>query len=124
MISFLATSTPGITQWLLMAAILYCIGLCGLLTRRNAVGILMSVELMLNAAAMMFVIFNHFRTPSSVDGHVMAIFIIAVAAAESRSGDGDLRGVIPVSRHDRCDENEFIEEMITPDFGAGLATTG
>ena len=73
---------PGLNHWLVLAAIFFSIGLYGLLTRRNAVGILMAVELMLNAAAMNFVAFNYFRAPNSVDGQLMALFIIAVAAAE------------------------------------------
>ncbi len=82
MIPFLASHTPGITEWLILTAVLFAVGLCGLLTRRNAVGILMAAELMLNASAMSFVVFNRFRSPGEVDGQVMAIFVIAVAAAE------------------------------------------
>lgn len=82
MIQYLASHVPGITEWLILTAVLFSIGLCGLLTRRNAVGTLMSAELMFNAGAMSFVIFNRFRTPGSVDGEVMAIFVMAVAAAE------------------------------------------
>lgn len=82
MIEFLASQTPSVTQWLILTAVLFSIGLCGLLTRRNAVGILMAVELMLNSAALNFVIFNRFCRPGTVDGQVMAIFVIAVAAAE------------------------------------------
>jgi NADH-quinone oxidoreductase subunit K len=70
------------THWLLLSAVLFSIGLYGLLTRRNAVAILMAVELMLNSAALNFVVFNRFVSQPSVDGQIMAIFIIAVAAAE------------------------------------------
>ncbi len=82
-IEFLAAHQPGQSQWLVLAALMFSIGMCGLLTRRNAVGILMAAELMLNAGAMMFVVFNHFLAPATVDGQIMAIFIIAVAAAEA-----------------------------------------
>ncbi|HPO15907.1 MAG TPA: NADH-quinone oxidoreductase subunit NuoK [Candidatus Hydrogenedentes bacterium] len=82
MMNFLAAHAPGPTHWLFLTTILFSIGLCGLLTRRNAVGILMAVELMLNSAAMNFVVFNRFCVPAGVDGQVMAIFVIAVAAAE------------------------------------------
>ncbi len=78
----IAVHTPGPGHWLVLSAVLFSIGLYGLLTRRNAVGILMAVELMLNSAALNFVVFNKFVRPSSVDGQIMAIFIIAVAAAE------------------------------------------
>jgi NADH:ubiquinone oxidoreductase subunit K len=74
--------TPGLEHWMLLALLLFSIGVYGLLTRRNVVGVLLSTELMLNSAAMNFVIFNHYMAPGFVDGSIMAIFIIAIAAAE------------------------------------------
>ena len=73
---------PGVGHWLVLGAILFSIGLYGLLSRRNAVGVLMAVELMLNSAALNFVVFNRYVVPGQVDGQLMALFIIAVAAAE------------------------------------------
>ena len=58
MLEFLAAHKPGHVEWLLLSATLFAIGLYGVLTRRNAVGILISVELMLNSAALNFVVFN------------------------------------------------------------------
>jgi len=78
----LTSWTPGLEHWMLLALLLFSIGVYGLLTRRNAVGVLLSTELMLNSAAMNFVIFNRYMAPGFVDGAIMAIFIIAVAAAE------------------------------------------
>jgi NADH-quinone oxidoreductase subunit K len=83
---FLVDHAPTAIHWLMLGAILFAIGLYGLLVRRNAVGILMAVELMLNSAALNFVIFNKYVAPVSVDGQVMAIFAIAVAAAEAVVG--------------------------------------
>jgi len=82
MMESLANQAPGLTHWLVLSTILFSIGLYGLLTRRNAVGVLMAVELMLNSAALNFVAFNHYMAPEFVDGQIMAIFVIAVAAAE------------------------------------------
>jgi NADH:ubiquinone oxidoreductase subunit K len=82
MIEFLASHTPGLMHWLTLSAVLFALGIYGLLTRRNAVGVLMSVEVMLNSAALNFVAFNRYTAPAAVDGQVFAIFIIAVAAAE------------------------------------------
>jgi NADH:ubiquinone oxidoreductase subunit K len=82
MIEYLAIHKPHIEHWLGLSAILFAIGLYGLLSRRNAVAIIMAVELMLNSAALNLVIFNKFVAPASVDGQVMALFVIAVAAAE------------------------------------------
>ncbi len=86
MIEFLASHSPKMGHWLVLSALLFSIGIYGFLTRRNAVGILMAVELMLNSAALNFVVFNHFLKPAMVDGVVMAIFTIAVAAAEAGVG--------------------------------------
>jgi NADH:ubiquinone oxidoreductase subunit K len=86
MTDFLVTHAPTPVHWLVLGAILFAIGLYGVLSRRNAVGILMAVELMLNSAALNFVIFNKYVAPVVVDGQVMAIFAIAVAAAEAVVG--------------------------------------
>lgn len=74
--------TPGLMHWLILTTALFSVGLYGVLVRRNAIAILMSVEIMLNAVALNLVIFNRFIAPTKVDGQVMTIFIIAVAAAE------------------------------------------
>ena len=63
MIEFLASYAPGVFAWLTLPAIMFSIGIYGVLTRRNAVGILISAELAINAAAMNFVIFNKFIAP-------------------------------------------------------------
>ena len=86
MIEYLANHHPTAQHWLVLSGILFAIGLFGVLSRRNAIAVLMSVELMLNAAALNFVIFNKYITPIIVDGQIMAIFIIAVAAAEAVVG--------------------------------------
>lgn len=82
MTELLARFAPGLHEWLTLCAVLYAIGLYGLLTRRNAIAILMAVEIMLNAAALNAVVFNRFVTPDQIDGHIMAIFVIVMAAAE------------------------------------------
>ena len=82
MIEYLASHPPGLTHWLVLTTVLFSIGLYGLMSRRNAIGVLMAVELMLNSAALNFVIFNHLLWPGGVDGLTMSLFIIAVAAAE------------------------------------------
>lgn len=82
MTSFLASTAPTLQHWLILCVVLYSIGLYGLLTRRNAIAILMAIEIMLNSAALNFVIFDRFIAPNQVDGQVMALFVIALAAAE------------------------------------------
>ncbi|MEK6706266.1 MAG: NADH-quinone oxidoreductase subunit NuoK [Bdellovibrionota bacterium] len=77
---------PGAFHWLVVSSLLFSIGVYGLLTRRNAVGVLMSVELSLNSAALNFVLLNRFFAPGKVDGAIMALFIVTVAAAEAVVG--------------------------------------
>lgn len=69
-----------------LAAILFGIGLFGVITRRNAIGILMSLELMFNAANINFVTFNKYIAPNGLTGQIFALFIIVVAAAEATIG--------------------------------------
>ncbi len=69
-----------LSQFLLLAAVLFCIGIYGVLARRNAVLVLMSIELMLNAVNINLVAFGAFR--HNVVGQVFALFVIAIAAAE------------------------------------------
>lgn len=74
----------GINHYLVLSLILFSIGMFGVLTRRSAIGILLSLELMLNAVNINLVAFSHFL--ESITGHIFAIFLIAVAAAESCVG--------------------------------------
>ena len=69
-----------LNQFLLLAAALFCIGVYGVLARRNGVLVLMSIELMLNAVNVNLIAFGAFR--HSVVGQVFALFVITVAAAE------------------------------------------
>jgi NADH:ubiquinone oxidoreductase subunit K len=70
----------------LLSALLFAIGLYGVLARRNAVLVLMSIELMLSAVNINLVAFAMFLTPDRVAGQVFAIFVITVAAAEVALG--------------------------------------
>jgi len=69
-----------VNQFLILAAVLFCIGVYGVIARRNAVMVLMSIELILNSVNLNLVAFA--MRNGSVDGHTMALYIIAVAAAE------------------------------------------
>src|SRR4030067_1525927 len=74
--------TIGLTHYLVLSAVLFCIGLYGALTRRNAVVILMCIELMLNAVNISLVAFSSYVVPQLLTGQVFAIFVMVVAAAE------------------------------------------
>ena len=69
--------------YLYLALALFAIGLYGVLSRRNLIAVLISVELMLNAASINFMAFNRFLAPNPVVGQVITLFIMAVAAAEA-----------------------------------------
>lgn len=75
-----------LVYYLILGAAVFCIGLYGALVRRNAVGILMALELMLNAVNINLVAFSRANTPGLLTGQIFAIFIIAVAAAEAAVG--------------------------------------
>ncbi len=75
-----------ITWFLLVAAALFCIGLYGVLSRRNAIGILMGIELMLNAVNINLVAFWRYTAPEQMSGQIFALFVFAVAAAEVAVG--------------------------------------
>jgi NADH-quinone oxidoreductase subunit K len=72
--------------YLVFAAALFSIGLYGVLARKNAVAILMGVELMLNAVNVNLVAFWRYRTPDLIAGQAYAVIVIAVAAAEVAVG--------------------------------------
>ena len=74
----------GLFHYLGLASILFCIGLYGVLPRRNAVAVLMSLELMFNAVNINLVAFSHYRP--EITGLVFSLFVIAVAACEATVG--------------------------------------
>lgn len=76
----------GLMHYLVLSALLFCTGLYGVVTRRNAVAILMGIELMLNAANINLVAFNRYVAPTAVGGQVFALVIITLAACEAAVG--------------------------------------
>jgi NADH-quinone oxidoreductase subunit K len=74
----------GLEHYLIVSAVLFALGLLGVITRRNILVIYMSLELMLNAANLALVAFSRFN--NNLDGQVMVFFIITVAAAEVAVG--------------------------------------
>jgi len=75
-----------LTWYLVLAAALFCMGVYGVLSRRNAVAILMGIELMLNAANINLVAFWRHLGPEAMVGQVFAIMVYTVAAAEAAVG--------------------------------------
>ena len=75
---------PGLNHYLVVSALLFCLGLLGVITRRNLLVIYMGLELMLNAANLALVAFSRFN--ANLNGQVMVFFVITVAAAEVAVG--------------------------------------
>jgi len=96
----------GLTQCLILSAVLFTIGGLGVLIRRNILIIFMSLELMLNAVNLAFISFSRFS--SSQDGHVFVFFIIALAAAEVGLG---LAIVIALFRNKETIDVEHVRLM-------------
>ena len=100
--------TP-LTGYLLLSAMLFAIGLAGALTRRNAIIVLIGVELMLNAANLNFIAFWLFSEhPESLTGIMFVIFSIAVAAAEAAVG---LALIIAIYRHYKTTNLDQVHSM-------------
>ncbi len=75
-----------LSWYLILAALLFCIGLYGVLARKNAVAILMGVELMLNAVNINLVAFWRYFTPANIGAHAFVVIVFAIAAAEVAVG--------------------------------------
>lgn len=73
----------GIEAYLIVSALVFGFGILIIIIRRNAIAILMGLELLLNAAGLNFIAFSRFASPGSVDGQVVTLFIIVIAAAEA-----------------------------------------
>ncbi len=81
-------SGPGLVAYLLVGALLFGVGVAGVLSQRNALMVLMSVEIILNAAILNIVAFWRFVKPDNYDAQVFAIIIVTIAAVEMASGLG------------------------------------
>jgi NADH:ubiquinone oxidoreductase subunit K len=95
--------------YLLISALLFAIGLAGAVTRRNAIIVLIGIELMLNAANLNFIAFWRFGpNPEALTGTVFVLFSIAVAAAEAAVGLGL---IISIYRHYKTANVDRIDSM-------------
>ncbi len=74
----------GLSAYLILAAVVFCIGLFGVMTRRNTVGILLGIELMLNAVNINLVAFSRFH--GEVTGMILTVFAICITVAEVALG--------------------------------------
>ncbi len=100
--------TP-LSAYLLLSALLFAVGLAGALTRRNAIIVLIGIELMLNAANLNFIAFWRYGAePGAMTGNLFVIFSIGVAAAEAAVG---LALIISIYRHYKTTNVDQVESM-------------
>ena len=100
---------PGLRHFLVLGSILFSLGMYGVLSRRNAIGILLSIELMLNGVALLMVAFaRYLRSDQDLAGQMFAIFIITQAAAEAAVG---LAIIIAVYRQRRTVQVDQLDLM-------------
>ena len=94
--------------YLVLSALLFFIGVFGLITRRNLIAMLISVELVLNAVDLNFAVFNRMLFPGQFEGFFMSLFSIGVSAAESAVA---IAIIINVYRNFNSDRVNSIENM-------------
>ncbi|MCC7292351.1 MAG: NADH-quinone oxidoreductase subunit NuoK [Phycisphaerales bacterium] len=73
----------GLIHYLIIAAVLFCAGVFTMVTKRNAIGILIGVELVLNSANVNLIAFDRYHGKGAMDGQIAALFVIVLAAAEA-----------------------------------------
>lgn len=92
-----------LNHYLILAALLFCIGIFGVIVRRNILIILMSIELMLSAVNLVFIAFSRYL--GGLDGHVWVFMVLTVAAAEAAVGLGIIVAVF------RNKETVYVDEV-------------
>ncbi len=75
-------NTTPLSYWLILSSAFFSLGIYGFLTRKNAVGILISIELLVNSCILNFIVFDRYALIPKIDGEVMGLLIIALAACE------------------------------------------
>ena len=105
------TSSISLPHFLIVGAILFALGMVTVVTRRNAVGILMGVELILNAANVNFIAFNHYvAAPGTLTGQVFSIFVIVLAAAEAAIGLAIVLAIYQTFRTIDVQETDLLQQ--------------
>ena len=103
----------ALNQFLILSAFLFCTGIYGVLARKNAVLVLMSIELMLNAVNLNLIAFSAFNSPTqsvrqAASGQVFALFVITIAAAEVGVG---LAIVLLIYRNSHSADLDEVDEL-------------
>lgn len=93
-----------LSWYLIVSAALFCLGLFGMMTRRNAIALLMSIELMLNAANINLVAFGSYLKQPTIAGQIFTIFVITLAAAEAAIGLAIVINIYRLEQHIDADK--------------------
>ncbi len=101
--------TINLEHYLILSVILFCFGIYGIITRKNAVMVLMGLELVLNSANINFVAFSRFGG-LNIEGHVAAIFVIILAAAEAAVALAIILNIYQNYKHINVDEISNLKE--------------
>jgi NADH-quinone oxidoreductase subunit K len=99
----------GLTEYLVLSAILFSLGLYGIITRKNAILVLMGLELVLNSANINFIAFSKFGG-MNIQGHVAAIFVIILAAAEAAVALAIILNIYQNFKHVNVDEVDKLKD--------------
>ncbi len=99
----------GLTEYLVLSAILFSLGLYGIITRKNAILVLMGLELVLNSANINFLAFSKFGG-LNIDGQVAAIFVIILAAAEAAVALAIILNIYQHFKHVNIDEVDSLRD--------------
>ncbi len=101
--------TINLEHYLILSAILFCFGIYGIVTRKNAIMVLMGLELVLNSANINFVAFSKFGG-MNIEGHIAAIFVIILAAAEAAVALAIILNIYQNYKHINVDEISNLKE--------------
>jgi NADH:ubiquinone oxidoreductase subunit K len=104
----LLTAHNNLTAYLVIGAMLFGIGMYGLVTRRTLIGMLIAAELLLAGASINFMAFNRFTAPDPVVGQIFTLFIMAIAAAEAAIG---LSIVVAIYRNYKSIDTEDLVKL-------------
>jgi NADH-quinone oxidoreductase subunit K len=99
----------GLTEYLIVSIILFCLGIIAIVTRKNAILVLMGLELILNSANINFLAFSKFGG-LDIEGHVAAIFVIVLAAAEAAVALAIVLNIYQNYKHIKVDEINKLKE--------------
>ncbi len=98
----------GIEHYLVLSAALFCLGLLGVLTRRNAINVLMGIELILNSANINLVAFSRYGI-GNLQGQLFAVFVIVIAAAEAAVALAIVLTMYRLRRTPNLDEADILQ---------------